>query len=190
MEEYRNIKDFEGYYQISNKGNVLSLERRIWNGNSMALFKQQPMKLYKDDKQRVYVILSKERKVKRCCVARLVAFAFPEICGEYFEGAECNHLNEMPWDNRAENLHWCTSKENINWGTRNERNSISSRNRTDMSKIVLQYDKQMNFIKEYPSVNEAARQTGINFNSISRCCRCVPHCKTAGGYIWKFKETV
>lgn len=190
MEEYRNIKDFEGYYQVSNEGNILSLERRCWNGKSMALFKQHPMKLFKDKNNRVYVMLCKNGKPKRFGVSRLVAFAFPEICGEYFEGAEANHLNEITYDNRAENIKWCTPKENINWKTRNIRNSESSKNRTDMSKPVLQFDLDGNFIKEYPSVNEAARQTGINFNSISRCCRCVPHCKTAGGYIWKFKETV
>lgn len=51
---------------------------------------------------------------------------------------------------------------------------------------VVQYDKHMNFIKEYASGREAARQTGISDRNISRCCRGLA--KSAGGYIWKHKH--
>lgn len=51
---------------------------------------------------------------------------------------------------------------------------------------VVQYDKQLNFIKEYPSGREAMRQTGVNDRGISRCCRGLA--KSAGGYIWKHKH--
>lgn len=38
----------------------------------------------------------------------------------------------------------------------------------------------------YASINDAARETGINKKGISGCCRCVKHYNTAGGYHWKF----
>ena len=53
-------------------------------------------------------------------------------------------------------------------------------------KPVSQYSLEGKFIKTYPSVREAERQTGINNTSISACCN--GKRKTAGGYIWKHEE--
>lgn len=52
-------------------------------------------------------------------------------------------------------------------------------------KAINQYDKNMKFIKEYPSAKEAERITGINNSSINQVCNFKR--KTAGGYIWRFK---
>ena len=53
-------------------------------------------------------------------------------------------------------------------------------------KSVSQYSLEGKFIKTYPSVREAERQTGINNTSISACCN--GKRKTAGGFIWIFAE--
>lgn len=93
MEEYRKIDDL----LVSNEGNVKSEKGKLlnqyptWNGYL-----------------RVQVHKGKTHKNLR--VARLVAFAFPEICGEYFEGAEVNHKNCIITDNRACNLEWVDSR--------------------------------------------------------------------------------
>lgn len=55
-------------------------------------------------------------------------------------------------------------------------------------KSVVQCDKQLNFITQYISINEASRKTGIPRMNISYCCHHKPHYNTAGGYIWMFKE--
>lgn len=55
-------------------------------------------------------------------------------------------------------------------------------------KSVVQCDKQLNFIAQYISINEASRSTGISHINISSCCRHKPHYNTAGGYIWMFLE--
>lgn len=52
------------------------------------------------------------------------------------------------------------------------------------SKAVLQYDLQGNFIKEYPSYVKAQHSTGI----ITIYKACIGEYKTAGGFIWKFKN--
>ena len=54
------------------------------------------------------------------------------------------------------------------------------------SKQVLQYSKSGEFIAEYPSTQEAERQTGCYQSNICRCC--MGKRKTCGGYIWKYKE--
>lgn len=53
-------------------------------------------------------------------------------------------------------------------------------------RVVFQFDKQNNFIKEYSSIAAAARESQINYNSIYNVCRGTQ--KTAGGYKWKYKE--
>jgi len=53
------------------------------------------------------------------------------------------------------------------------------------SKIVLQYDLQGNFIKEWPSVRIASKETGINYSTIRSVAQGKQ--KTAGGFIWKYK---
>lgn len=40
--------------------------------------------------------------------------------------------------------------------------------------------------KKYLSINDAARDTGINKKQISGCCRKVPHYNTAGGFHWEY----
>lgn len=54
------------------------------------------------------------------------------------------------------------------------------------SKPVLQYSKTGEFIAEYPSTREAERQTGISSGNICNCCKGKQ--KSAGGFIWKYKE--
>lgn len=53
-------------------------------------------------------------------------------------------------------------------------------------KKVRQYSKDLRFIKEFPSIGEASRETGINRSSIGEVC--AQKRKTAGGYIWKLAE--
>lgn len=53
-------------------------------------------------------------------------------------------------------------------------------------KIVEQYDLFGNFIAEYPSAHEAARQVGADFSSICACCR--KEQPFASNYQWKYKD--
>lgn len=51
---------------------------------------------------------------------------------------------------------------------------------------IIQYDKKMNYINDYKSISEASRQNNVDLTSIQKCCKNKQ--KTAGGYIWKYKE--
>lgn len=53
---------------------------------------------------------------------------------------------------------------------------------TQPKKIVLQYDLSNNFIKEYHGIPDI----GIHKSNIANCCRGIS--KSAGGFIWKYKE--
>lgn len=54
------------------------------------------------------------------------------------------------------------------------------------SKSVLQYDTNNNLIAEYPSIQEASKNSGANCGSICQCCKGLH--KTTKGFIWRYKE--
>ena len=114
-EEWKDIKGYEGLYQVSNLGRVKSL------GNN----KSKKEKIL-DPKPNMYgykeVRLSKEGKRKPYKVHRLVAIYFIPNPNNY---KEVNHKDEDKTNNHVSNLEWCDRKYNINYGTRNKKASDS-----------------------------------------------------------------
>ena len=53
-------------------------------------------------------------------------------------------------------------------------------------KPVQQFDKYGNFIAEFPNGHQASLETGANYTSLNLCCN--GKLKSAGGFVWKFKE--
>ena len=106
MEEeiWKPIKEFEGYYEVSNMGRVRSL-------NYKRTGKKKILKNIEDYKGYLEVGLTKNGKRKQFKVHRLVAEAFiPNP-----ENKPCiDHINTVKSDNRVENLRWVTYKENSN----------------------------------------------------------------------------
>ena len=185
-EEWRDIKGYEGLYQISNLGRIKSFDKVIaQKNNSTAIKKGRILHLSSDGKYLFIGLTDSNRVRKNYKVHRLVAFAFPEICGEWFEGAEVNHKNEIKTDNRAENLEWCTPSFNVNYGTRNQRTSEKNTNGF-CSKTILQYSLDEQFIKEWPSVSEIQRT--LNYSRSFICQVCKNKYKQAYGFIWKYKQ--
>lgn len=57
-----------------------------------------------------------------------------------------------------------------------------------VSKIVLQYNKDGTFVKEWPSTKEVERCLGLKQGLISVTALGRKYRKTCGGYIWKYKK--
>lgn len=55
-------------------------------------------------------------------------------------------------------------------------------------KGVCQFDKNLNLLNEFPSVRDAERKTGIHRSNITKCCKL--KVKSAGGFIWKYKNNI
>lgn len=116
MEIFRTIKNYEGLYEVSNLGNVKSVERNYEGGFGAICHtggKLLKLNLNKKRQNRVQVVLSKEGKAKTHFVSILVAQAFPEICGEWFEGCEVDHIDTNVTNNVATNLRCVTKSENM-----------------------------------------------------------------------------
>lgn len=172
MENWKDIKGFEGLYQVSDQGRVYSIR-------TGKILVQQPRRhgylavfLYGTEKR------ANGRYGKPYSVHRLVAEAF---CKREEGQTEVNHLNEVKDDNRAENLEWCTHKENSTHGTRGSRIGRALLN-GERSKKVYQYSIQGELIKEYPSLQEVIRQNGYSLGNISLAI--AKKRPTAYGYIW------
>lgn len=202
MEIFKDIKGYEGLYQVSNYGKVKSLG----NGKSSNPESKKERILKNSQRDKVYNVVSlcNNGKVANYYVHRLVWEAFN---GPVPNGYEVNHMDENPGNNRLDNLNLVTHKENMNWGTICERQSKSHTgkkkteearkklssslkgkhiNRTDMSKRVFQYTLDGEYVNDYPSSQEAARQNGFSGGSIRECCR-GGRIKQYKGYKWKYE---
>ncbi len=60
----------------------------------------------------------------------------------------------------------------------------SAKRSVKISKPIIQYDKQGNFIKKWKSATEAKNELGYKDTPICNCLK--GRCKTAGGYVWKY----
>lgn len=166
MEEiWKDIKGYEDLYQISNMGNVRSL-------NYSRTGKTEILRPG-SDRGYLCVGLCKNGKAKTYRVHRLVAQAFIPNPDEL----PCiNHIDEDKTNNRVENLEWCDHAYNNNYGTRNERVG------PNRGKSILCVETG----EVYSSQQEAARRTGISQSHISAVCCKKPKRKTAGGFHWEF----
>lgn len=162
-EIWKDIPGFEGVYQVSNFGNVKSLNyaRR----RAPRCIKQT----YTKDKY-LKVDLHKCGHKKTIAVHRLVCEAFvSKVKGR----DEVNHINGDKEDNRAENLEWVTHLENV-------RHSRTVLNRGGRDPIpVLCVETNQIFL----DIHEAARHVGRTPSNIKAALDGVY--QTSANYHWK-----
>ncbi len=176
-EIWKDVENYEGLYQVSNLGRVKSLITNKILKPDIGLYK--------------VVRLYKNKKGKRVYVHRLVASSFiinsdnkPMV----------NHIDGNKLNNKIENLEWVTCQENnrhafdtgLNKGSYGMLGKTGKLNKK--SKVVLQYDLDGNFIKEWYSLGEIARKLNVSNTNIWACCK--GKRKKSKGYIWKYKEEI
>lgn len=182
-EIWKDIKEFEKRYQVSNLGRVKSLSKFVNNNpnySSIGYYtKERILKPFKNAKGYQLVKLYKDKVSYNKKIHRLVAEAFiPNLKNK----PQINHIDGSKNNNNANNLEWCTNKENQEhaWKNNLKKRIIGKDNK--LSKNVYQYDLKGNFIKEWNCVEEA--QKTLKISNISTVC--YGKRKQAGGYIWKY----
>lgn len=160
-EIWADVKGFEGFYQISDQGQLRSLRTgKVMSSRSIGT------------KGYVQTTLRREGKSTGITVHRLVAKAFVD---GFEPGKEVNHKNGCKTDNRAENLEWVTSSENKLHGCYVLGQKIKA-----VTAIGVDGSR-----REYRSVSEAARD-GFHYPIIYLCLK-KPHRKHRG-YYWRRPE--
>ena len=181
MEEiWKDIKGYEGLYQVSNMGNVRSL-----NYNKTKTIKELTKHL--SGKGYYQVCLQYGKKSKYPLVHRLVAEAF--IPNQYnllqVNHKDENKTNNFVWVNpdgsvdlEKSNLEWCSNEYNLSYGSRISR--ISNANKT---KIYVYEENEIVCI--FDSLKLASKFFGFPRTCISRALSTNAEYK---GFIWKYEK--
>lgn len=185
MEIWKDIKGYEGIYQISNLGNVRSLDYRILNTNGVGYrtIKGRVMKPRENNKGYLIIGFSHGKR-KTCTVHRLVAQAFIPNPNNY---SDVNHIDENKHNNNVENLEWISHKDNMNYGNRSIKASLKLSSTRQLAengratKII-----NLDTMEVFDTIKEAAIKYSVDYNAISRCCR--GKVKTSCGYRWKYYD--
>jgi len=196
-EVWKDIKDYEGIYQVSNLGRVKSLarirkSRKDNKGNQSSyqykgcILKQKNRKTKVKGLEYYQVSLSKNGVEKMVSPHRLVAEAFiPNPDNKPY----VNHIDGNGKNNSVDNLEWTTNQENQNHAVRVLMHSHN--------KPIIAFDKHTkNKEYEFEIMNDAAKwliSTGRTIDStcltgIIKCCkRKIP---SYLGFIWRYREEV
>lgn len=190
-EIWKDIKGYEGLYQVSNLGNVKSLDAIIncegAKGIKCHLRKGRILKKAINNKGYYYVNLSKNSKVKNIKIHKIVANTFINNSNNY----NCvNHIDGNKLNNFVENLEWCSYSHNNKEAYRLNLKKPVWKGKINkehpLSKEVYQYDLRGNFIKKWDNANDVKRKLGICAENIRSCCNGKK--KTCNNYIWKYGE--
>lgn len=192
LEEWREIKGYEGRYEVSNMGNVRSIPRQIIN--SLGRKRNLRSVLLKKNHMKSGYMMITLGNGKNVLVHRLVAKAF-------IPNKECrpcvNHLDGNKGNNTVNNLQWVTYSENErhSYDVLGKKPNKSALGKIGIlspySKVVHKYSKDGKLLEVYFGASEAARQLRkegfikASQGRVSCCAR--GETKTAYGFVFKYK---
>lgn len=172
QEIWKDIPNYEGYYQASNFGRIRSIERIIIQNKGGTYYRRiMPGHIIKPrllNSGYDFVALCKHGVSEALTIHRLVARTFFGDIGKL----QVNHIDGNKQNNAVSNLELVTQSENI-------KHSYAKLGHKRQTKAV----KCVNNGVVYPSIAEASRALGVNDICIGRCLR--GKYQTAGGYQWE-----
>ena len=158
-EEWRDVENYEGKYQISNLGRLRSFVRSIEPRVIAPHYDKDGYIMY-------YLFRDGKSHIKKA--HRLVAIAFipnndnlPQI----------NHKDENKTNNRVSNLEWCSNLYNNRYSTKRQRQSFYAMYQGHFLRKIRQYSLEGVFIKEHISSRMAERETGVKHQNIIEVCK-------------------
>jgi len=161
MEVWGKIKDYPNY-EVSTKGNIRNIK-------TLNILKSSLRNGYPS------VSLSKEGKSNTKNIHRIVASTF---IGE--SELIVNHKDGNKTNNSLENLEWVSYEDNTKHALENNLQKTHP-NRVGQYKLK---DEKLILMREYSSIIEASKETGISDKHIGSVCR--GNRKSTGGYVWRY----
>lgn len=190
MEEiWKDVKDYEEYYEVSNMGRVRSKNRRVRWGNNSFLKQGRILSQKKDHKHYLIVCLSVNGVAHNKFVHRLAAEAF--IPKDDPSKNVVNHKDFNPQNNNVSNLEWTTINGNNRYsadrGRYKRTPEVAKRLKAisvkKQGKPVYGVNTENGFIFELPYMG-IAREYGLAPTSICNCCKRRYHYYSYKGYKW------
>lgn len=171
-EIWKEIKGYEGLYEISNLGRVRSLPKY----DSQGRYHLSHIKSQVDNGNGYLVVnLKHNGRQKMKTVHRLVAESF--ILNP--ENKRCvNHIDGNKKNNNVNNLEWCTHSENNKHAVK-----LGLHTFFGQRKVLC-----VELNKVFDSIVDAEKWVGVKGSRISSVCRLNRGCKTCGGFHWRFVE--
>jgi hypothetical protein len=183
MEEWRDVKGWEGIYQVSSHGRLKSFKKDP-SGRILSNVNQNG--------DYFSVVLCQGNRVPRYVRMHiLVAEAFiPNPLGK----PEINHIDLNKQNNRAENLEWVDRRENYDHAVQNGVDFWSGMNHYNQCvrpKPVLQIRPDGKVLRKFNNCIEAARATGVCSRDIHLVASRTEYKpgltrRQAGGFVWRF----
>lgn len=169
IEQWLSVPNYDGYYEVSNLGNVRSV-RYSQSGEVIYSRTLQP-----STKERGYlgVVLSKQSDTKNHLVHRLVAMAFLPNPKHLIA---VNHIDGNKTNNNVTNLEWCTDRDNLLHAYK-----IGLKKGNCKAVVCVETNEV------FDSVSSANKAMGVTYSHIGDICNNSPLYKTAFGYHWKWK---
>ena len=185
QEIWKPVIGYEGLYEVSNFGNVKSLNynRKKWLEKVLSPY---------NDRSYSSVVLSKNWIIKTLLTHRLVAVHFiPNPTNLPFVCHKDEKLINGFLYNWADNLFWWTQKDNMHDCMRKNRLSFIVNHpikwrlwkENHLSKSVYQYSKELEFIKKWDCAMDIKRTIWLNQKNVSACCKW--RMKTFWWFVWK-----
>ena len=159
--DIKSIPGYEGLYQVTSDGDVLSVRHG------------KPLRAEPNTCGYLRVGLHKNGRVKRVFVHRIVAELFVENPDNE---SVVNHINADITDNRADNLEWCSQKDNIAY-------SRSLGNQNDVSVEV--YDLSNFEKRNYASLKDAGEGVFGKWWALKYAYRTKGHTFVIDKYLFK-----
>lgn len=163
MEIWKDIKGYEGLYQVSNYGKIKSLR----------FDKEMIMTNRINSNGYVDIIFTKDGEGKSIRVHRIVGEHFLDNSQGY---PVINHIDGDKQNNHVDNLEWCTYSHN---------NKQAYQQGLNKTKPVIQLNLDGTIVREWHSMKEASKAVHTHSSNIRKCIQ--GKLKIAGGYLWKDK---
>ena len=176
QEVWKDVKGYEGLYQISNLGRVRSFIKCNAHPNIPRIISP-----YKHNSGYLRVDLGAGENNRQYSLHRLVASAFVDNPNN----KPCvNHIDGNKHNNAADNLEWVTYSENQKHAFATGLKYCKYGKEHHNHSIVNQYTKTGEFIKQWFGFCEIERELKFSGSNIHACCNGKQ--KTAYGYIWRY----
>ena len=171
QEIWKDIKGYEGLYQISNLGNVRSLDRYVEDNIKTQFIKGKRLKPFGNGNGYLVISLLKNGKRKNKYIHRLVAEYF--IDG-YDEDKVINHKDFNRENNDISNLEIVSQKENVMYSLKKGRYEkaykvITAKHiKRAQDKILNNKEDILKMYENGASINEISKLYHIKFENLSK----------------------